>query len=257
LEIFVLDEADRMLDMGFIHDVKKIIKLIPEKRQTLFFSATMPKEITSLANSILTNPSHVEVTPVSSTAETIQQQMYFVDTENKKDLLMEVLNTNKVETALVFTRTKHGADKLVKILNRNQIKSEAIHGNKSQNARQNALNNFKNKTLRVLVATDIAARGIDIDQLEFVVNYDIPNIPETYVHRIGRTGRAGASGKAVSFCNTEEQAYVKDIQKLIGLTIPVVSNHSFPATGKIAEKKVQPPRFKKRFPDKSREKSRI
>ncbi|MFY7668634.1 MAG: DEAD/DEAH box helicase [Crocinitomicaceae bacterium] len=225
LEIFVLDEADRMLDMGFIHDVKKIIKLIPEKRQTLFFSATMPKEITSLANSILTNPSHVEVTPVSSTAETIQQEMYFVDTENKKDLLMEVLNTNKVETALVFTRTKHGADKLVKILNRNQIKSEAIHGNKSQNARQNALNNFKNKTLRVLVATDIAARGIDIDQLEFVVNYDIPNIPETYVHRIGRTGRAGASGKAVSFCNTEEQAYVKDIQKLIGLTIPVVSNH--------------------------------
>ena len=245
IEIFVLDEADRMLDMGFIHDVKKIIKIIPEKRQTLFFSATMPKEITSLANSILTNPSHVEVTPVSSTAETIQQEMYFVDTENKKDLLMEVLNTNKVETALVFTRTKHGADKLVKILNRNQIKSEAIHGNKSQNARQNALTNFKNKALRVLVATDIAARGIDIDQLEFVVNYDIPNIPETYVHRIGRTGRAGASGKAVSFCNTEEQAYVKDIQKLIGLSIPVVSNHSFPATGKIAEKKEQPPRFNK------------
>jgi ATP-dependent RNA helicase RhlE len=248
LEIFVLDEADRMLDMGFIHDVKKIIKIIPEKRQTLFFSATMPKEITSLANSILTNPSHVEVTPVSSTAETIQQEMYFVDTENKKDLLIEVLNSNKVETALVFTRTKHGADKLVKILNRNQIKSEAIHGNKSQNARQNALNNFKNKTLRVLVATDIAARGIDIDQLEFVVNYDIPNIPETYVHRIGRTGRAGASGKAVSFCNTEEQAYVKDIQKLIGLSIPVVSNHAFPASGKITIKQEQKPRFKKPKP---------
>ncbi|MFM7683141.1 MAG: DEAD/DEAH box helicase [Bacteroidota bacterium] len=257
LEIFVLDEADRMLDMGFIHDVKKIIKLIPEKRQTLFFSATMPKEITSLANSILTNPSHVEVTPVSSTAETIQQEMYFVDTENKKNLLIEVLNSNNIETALVFTRTKHGADKLVKILNRNQIKSEAIHGNKSQNARQNALNNFKNKTLRVLVATDIAARGIDIDQLEFVVNYDIPNIPETYVHRIGRTGRAGASGKAVSFCNTEEQAYVKDIQKLIGLTIPVVSNHSFPATGKVAEKKEQAPRFKKRFPERKKDNSRV
>jgi ATP-dependent RNA helicase RhlE len=247
LEIFVLDEADRMLDMGFIHDVKKIIKIIPEKRQTLFFSATMPKEITSLANSILTNPSHVEVSPVSSTAETIQQELYFVDTENKKDLLIDILNTNKIETALVFTRTKHGADKLVKILNRNQIKSEAIHGNKSQNARQNALKNFKEKTLQVLVATDIAARGIDIDQLEFVVNYDIPNIPETYVHRIGRTGRAGASGKAVSFCNTEERAYVKDIQKLIGLSIPVVSEHAFPATGKIAEKKEQPKRFKKRF----------
>jgi len=245
LEIFVLDEADRMLDMGFIHDVKKIIKIIPEKRQTLFFSATMPKEITSLANSILTNPSHVEVSPVSSTAETIQQELYFVDTENKKDLLIDILNTNKIETALVFTRTKHGADKLVKILNRNQIKSEAIHGNKSQNARQNALKNFKEKSLQVLVATDIAARGIDIDQLEFVVNYDIPNIPETYVHRIGRTGRAGASGKAVSFCNTEERAYVKDIQKLIGLSIPVVSEHAFPATGKIAEKKVQQPRVKK------------
>jgi ATP-dependent RNA helicase RhlE len=245
LEIFVLDEADRMLDMGFIHDVKKIIKLIPEKRQTLFFSATKPKEITSLANSILTNPSHVEVSPVSSTAETIQQELYFVDTENKKDLLIDILNTNKIETALVFTRTKHGADKLVKILNRNQIKAEAIHGNKSQNARQNALKKFKEKSLKVLVATDIAARGIDIDQLEFVVNYDIPNIPETYVHRIGRTGRAGASGKAVSFCNTEERAYVKDIQKLIGLNIPVVSDHAFPATGKIVEKKVQQLKVKK------------
>ena len=248
LEIFVLDEADRMLDMGFIHDVKKIIKIIPEKRQTLFFSATMPKEITSLANSILTNPSHVEVSPVSSTAETIQQELYFVDTENKKDLLIDVLNKNKIATALVFTRTKHGADKLVKILNRNQIKSEAIHGNKSQNARQNALKNFKEKSLQVLVATDIAARGIDIDQLEFVVNYDIPNIPETYVHRIGRTGRAGASGKAVSFCNTEEQAYVKDIQKLIGLSIPVVSDHAFPASGKITLKQEQAPRFKKPKP---------
>lgn len=240
LEIFVLDEADRMLDMGFIHDVKKIIKIIPEKRQTLFFSATMPKEITSLANSILTNPSHVEVSPVSSTAETIQQEMYFVDTDQKKDLILHVLEEQNIETALVFTRTKHGADKLVKILLKNDIKAEAIHGNKSQNARQNALKNFKDRTSRVLVATDIAARGIDIDSLAFVINYDIPNVPETYVHRIGRTGRAGASGKSISFCNTEEKAYLKDIQKVIGMTVPVVSNHPYPSTGKIdiVEKRV-------------------
>jgi ATP-dependent RNA helicase RhlE len=213
----------------------EIIKIIPEKRQTLFFSATMPKEITSLANSILTDPSRVEVSPVSSTAETIQQEMYFVDTDQKKDLILHVLEEQKIETALVFTRTKHGADKLVKILLKNDIKAEAIHGNKSQNARQNALKNFKDRTSRVLVATDIAARGIDIDSLAFVINYDIPNIPETYVHRIGRTGRAGASGKSISFCNTEEKAYLKDIQKVIGMTVPVVSNHPFPSTGKIDE----------------------
>ncbi len=249
LEIFVLDEADRMLDMGFIHDVKKIIKIIPEKRQTLFFSATMPKEITSLANSILTNPSHVEVSPVSSTAETIQQELYFVDTDQKKELLLHLLADQKISNALVFSRTKHGADKIVRILSKNKITAAAIHGNKSQNARQNALNSFKDRKLRVLVATDIAARGIDIDDLEYVFNYDLPNIPETYVHRIGRTGRAGASGKAISFCDTEERAYLKDIQKLIGLTVPVVNEHPFPATGKVKVKAPdnRPPRPKQNF----------
>ena len=249
LEIFVLDEADRMLDMGFIHDVKKIIKIIPEKRQTLFFSATMPKEITSLANSILTNPSHVEVSPVSSTAETIQQELYYVDTDQKKELLLHLLAEQKISNALVFSRTKHGADKIVKILSREKINAAAIHGNKSQNARQNALNSFKERTLRVLVATDIAARGIDIDDLEYVFNYDLPNIPETYVHRIGRTGRAGASGKAISFCDTEERAYLKDIQKLIGLTVPVVNEHPFPATGKVKIKSpdTRPPRPKQSY----------
>ena len=227
LEIFVLDEADRMLDMGFIHDVKKIIKLIPAKRQTLFFSATMPKEITSLANSILTDPVKVEVNPVSSTAEMIDQALYYVDTPAKKDLLVHVLKETTAPSVLVFSRTKHGADKIVKLLLKNKVSAEAIHGNKSQNARQRALSNFKDKTSRVLVATDIAARGIDIDELSFVINYDIPNIPETYVHRIGRTGRAGASGIAVSFCDREERKYIRDIQKLISLEIPVVSNHPF------------------------------
>ncbi|MCX8486878.1 MAG: DEAD/DEAH box helicase, partial [Crocinitomicaceae bacterium] len=222
LEIFVLDEADRMLDMGFIHDVKKIIKMIPAKRQTLFFSATMPKEITSLANSILTDPVKVEVNPVSSTAEMIEQALYYVDTPAKKDLLVHVLKETTAPSVLVFSRTKHGADKIVKLLAKNKVTAEAIHGNKSQNARQRALSNFKDKTSRVLVATDIAARGIDIDELSFVINYDIPNIPETYEHRIGRTGRAGASGIAVSFCDKEERKYIRDIQKLISLEIPVV-----------------------------------
>lgn len=227
LEIFVLDEADRMLDMGFIHDVKKIIKLIPAKRQTLFFSATMPKEITTLANSILTDPVKVEVNPVSSTAEMIEQALYYVDTPAKKDLLVHVLKETTAPSVLVFSRTKHGADKIVKLLAKNKVTAEAIHGNKSQNARQRALSNFKDKTSRVLVATDIAARGIDIDELSFVINYDIPNIPETYVHRIGRTGRAGASGMAISFCDKEERKYIRDIQKLISLEIPVVNNHPF------------------------------
>jgi ATP-dependent RNA helicase RhlE len=209
LEIFVLDEADRMLDMGFIHDVKRVIKLIPAKRQTLFFSATMPKEIKVLASTILTDPEQVIVTPVSSTAETIQQGLYYVNTAEKKDLLLQLLNEDHTPSILVFTR----------------ITAAAIHGNKSQNARQNALNGFKNNKLRVLVATDIAARGIDIDELELVINYDIPNIPETYVHRIGRTGRAGASGRAISFCDQDERAYVRDIQKLIGIQIPVLKNN--------------------------------
>jgi ATP-dependent RNA helicase RhlE len=225
LEIFVLDEADRMLDMGFIHDVKRVIKLIPAKRQTLFFSATMPKEIKTLASTILTDPEQVVVTPVSSTAETIQQGIYYVNTAEKKDLLLQLLKEDDTPSILVFTRTKHGADRIVKILAKAQITAAAIHGNKSQNARQNALNGFKNNKLRVLVATDIAARGIDIDELALVINYDVPNIPETYVHRIGRTGRAGARGRAISFCDQDERAYVRDIQKLIGIQIPVLKNN--------------------------------
>ena len=221
ISIFVLDEADRMLDMGFVHDIKKVIKMLPQKRQSLFFSATMPDTIRQLANSILTNPEKVEVTPVSSTAETIQQEVFFVDKSMKNDLLIHTLKDLEIRNALVFTRTKHGADKVVKVLNRAGILAAAIHGNKSQNARQKALNDFKSDKIRVLVATDIAARGIDIDELGFVINFEIPNISETYVHRIGRTGRAGASGKAVSFCDAEERTYLRDIQKLIAIQIPV------------------------------------
>ncbi len=224
LRIFVLDEADRMLDMGFIHDVKKIIALIPTKRQTLFFSATMPTEIAKLANTILTNPVRVEVTPVSSTANTIQQKLYYVEKPGKRQLLLHLLEDENIETALVFTRTKHGADRVAKDLTKAGITAEAIHGNKSQNARQRALTNFKARKTRVLVATDIAARGIDIDDLSHVINYELPNIPETYVHRIGRTGRAGASGIAFSFCDTEEREFLRDIHKLIGKNIPVVEH---------------------------------
>jgi ATP-dependent RNA helicase RhlE len=228
IEIFVLDEADRMLDMGFIHDVKKLLLALPKKRQSLFFSATMPPEITKLAGTILHNPSKVEVTPVSSTADTIKQFIYFVDKGNKNALLTELLKNTDIKTALVFTRTKHGADKVVKVLAKSNIKAEAIHGNKAQNARQRALTNFKAQTTRVLVATDIAARGIDVDDLQFVINYEIPNVAETYVHRIGRTGRAGAKGTAYSFCDAEEKAYLKDIEKLISKKIPVVAEHPFP-----------------------------
>ena len=228
IELFVLDEADRMLDMGFVHDVKRLIKLIPEKRQSLFFSATMPPEIVKLAETILVHPKKVEVTPVSSTADTIKQFLYFVDKKNKNSLLLDLLKDTKIKTVLVFTRTKHGADKVVKFLNNHRITAEAIHGNKTQNNRQRALNNFKNQTTRVLVATDIAARGIDIDELEYVINYETSNVAETYVHRIGRTGRAGANGTAYSFCDIEEKAYLKDIEKLIGKKIPVIENHSYP-----------------------------
>lgn len=227
LEFFVLDEADRMLDMGFVHDVKKVIKLLPSKRQSLFFSATMPPAIVTLAGTILRNPSKVEVTPVSSTADTIRQSVFFVDKSDKNSLLLHILKDESIATALVFTRTKHGADKVVKVLRKAGVTSEAIHGNKSQTARQNALKNFKSQTTRVLVATDIAARGIDVDDLTHVINYEIPNIPETYVHRIGRTGRAGAKGIAMSFCDKEEKPYLKDIHKLIAKNIPVVNDHPY------------------------------
>lgn len=239
LQFFVLDEADRMLDMGFLNDVKKIITKIPQKRQSLFFSATMSDPIVKLANTILVNPSKVEVTPVSSTANTINQAVYFVDKENKKHLLKEVLSDKNIDRALVFTRTKHGADKVVKDLIKAGIKALAIHGNKSQNARQRALNSFKSKETRVLVATDIAARGIDIDDLTHVINYELPNIAESYVHRIGRTGRAGADGIAIAFCDAEEKAYLKDIQKLIGKQIPVLENENFPLMNHHVEKTPQ------------------
>jgi ATP-dependent RNA helicase RhlE len=227
LKFFVLDEADRMLDMGFVHDVKRVITKLPDVRQTLFFSATMPPEIQTLANAILRNPSKVEVTPISSTAETITQSVYFVGKQDKRHLLLHLLKQHDMKTVLVFTRTKHGADKVVKDLHKVNITAEAIHGNKSQNARQRALNNFKSQLTRVLVATDIAARGIDIDELTHVINYELPNVPETYVHRIGRTGRAGADGTAYSFCEGEEKPYLRDIHKLIARDIPVVEDHPY------------------------------
>jgi ATP-dependent RNA helicase RhlE len=225
IEKFVLDEADRMLDMGFIHDVKRIISKLPEERQTLFFSATMPTEIARLSQSILRDPVKVEVTPVATTAETIVQVLFFVDKAEKRKLLMHLLEDGQIKRVLVFTRTKHGADRVVKDLDKTGVHAEAIHGNKSQQARQRALTNFKNGRTRVLVATDIAARGIDVDDLTHVINYELPNIPETYVHRIGRTGRAGAMGIALSFCDSEEKEYLRDIHKLIKTAIPVISDH--------------------------------
>lgn len=235
ISIFVLDEADRMLDMGFIHDVKRLITKLPQKRQTLFFSATMPPEIQKLANTLLNKPEKVEVTPISTTAETVTQSVYYVDKKDKRQLLNYVLEDKAITMALVFTRTKHGADKVVKDLEKAGIKAEAIHGNKSQNARQRALNNFKEGRIRVLIATDIAARGIDVDLLSHVINYEIPEVPETYVHRIGRTGRAGASGIAISFCDDEEMTDWRNILKLTGQKIPVIENHPFPmsASGKV------------------------
>jgi ATP-dependent RNA helicase RhlE len=227
LSTFVLDEADRMLDMGFVMDVKRIITKIPAKRQTLFFSATMPPIIQQLANSILSNPAMVKVSPVSSTADTIEQTLFYVDKDDKKKLLVHLLQDKAIVSALVFTRTKHGANKIAEHLCKSGFDTQAIHGNKSQNARQQALQSFKNGKNRVLVATDIAARGIDIDELSHVINYELPNIPETYVHRIGRTGRAGFSGKAFSFCDMEEKMFLRDIHKVIGKTIPVDKEHPY------------------------------
>jgi len=229
IQMFVLDEADRMLDMGFINDVRKIIARLPAKRQTLFFSATMPAEISSLSKSILTNPVRIEVTPVSSTAEKVEQAVYFVEKNDKRSLLIHLLKDETIKSALVFARTKYGADKIAKELYRANIKADAIHGNKSQAARQKALTDFKNGKIRVLVATDIAARGIDVDDLSHVINFELPNVAETYVHRIGRTGRAGLSGIALSFCDVEEREYLRDINKLITQNIPVVEDHPFPS----------------------------
>lgn len=228
-----------MLDMGFIHDIRRILKLLPAKRQTLFFSATMPPEIETLANSMLTHPEKVEVTPASSTVDTISQSVYFVEKKEKKDLLIHLLKNPAIKSVLIFTRTKYGADKLARTLSKSGIRAEAIHGNKSQNARQRALTGFKNHELRVLIATDIAARGIDVDQLSHVINYELPNIPETYVHRIGRTGRAGHDGIALSFCESEELPYLKDIQKLIGKSIPVIKEHPFVTADGLKAQKIK------------------
>jgi ATP-dependent RNA helicase RhlE len=227
VKYFVLDEADQMLDMGFIHDIKKIIVKLPIKRQSLFFSATMPSAIIDLSSKILGNPQKVTIKPKQTTAEKVEQAIYFVSKPNKTKLLIHLIEANPTASVLVFSRTKHGADKIVRILGKSQIKSAAIHGNKSQGARQRALGNFKKGELNVLIATDIAARGIDVEELSLVINFDLPNIPETYVHRIGRTGRAKASGIALSFCNAEEKAYLKDIQKLINQEIPIISEHPF------------------------------
>ncbi|MEI6815614.1 MAG: DEAD/DEAH box helicase [Bacteroidota bacterium] len=241
VKIFVLDEADRMLDMGFINDVKKVIAKLPHKKQTLFFSATMPPEIQKLANSILVNPEQVAVTPVSSTVEIIDQSVYYVSKNDKRNLLLHLLKDKSIVSALIFTRTKHGADRVCKDLVKSGITALAIHGNKSQGARQNALNSFKGGQTRVLVATDIAARGIDVEDLTHVINYELPNIPETYVHRIGRTGRAGASGTAISFCDSEEKAYLKDIHKLITKQIPVAEDNPFQLVEIEGVKIPQPP----------------
>ena len=223
LEYFVLDEADRMLDMGFIHDIKRIVPLLPKKRQSLFFSATMPPVIEKLANTILFNPHKVEVTPTSSTVDKIEQHLYFTDKKEKLNLLKDLLKDSKMESILVFTRTKHRADNVARTLSKANIKTEAIHGDKSQSSRQRALTNFKECITRVLVATDIAARGIDIDHLSHVVNFEMPDVPETYVHRIGRTGRAGRTGVSISFCDADEVPMLKDIEKLIGKQIPVAA----------------------------------
>lgn len=240
---FVLDEADRMLDMGFIHDVRKVIAKLPRQKQTLFFSATMPPAIQQLAATLLQQPVKVEVTPVSSTVEVIDQQVYMVDKQDKQTLLIKLLQDGSIRSVLVFTQMKHAANKLAKKLIDSGIPADAIHGNKSQQARQRALEQFKNRAIRVLVATDIAARGIDIDELTHVINYELPNVPETYVHRIGRTGRAGASGIAISFCSREEIGFLRDIEKLIKRTVPVTKfeqSGAFEKKGKQSEENARP-----------------
>ena len=232
VEYFVLDEADRMLDMGFIHDIKKIIAKLPEKRQSLFFSATMPDNIVSLSRKILKNPVKINVSPVSSTADTIQQYLYYTNRSDKNELLLHILQDEQIHQVLLFSRTKHGADRIVRNLKKKRIKAEAIHGDKSQNHRQKVLAQFKDRKIRVLVATDIAARGIDIEKLRYVINFDIPNIAETYVHRIGRSGRAGEAGIAISLCEPEENAFVKEIEKLINRKIEPAQQNPFPQTDK-------------------------
>jgi len=225
--IFVLDEADRMLDMGFIHDVRRVIDRLPAQRQTLLFSATMPEAITRLSRRILRDPVRVEVTPAATTVERVVQRVFMVEKRDKSLLLADVLDAPEVKRALVFTRTKYGANKVARKLGRVDVEAEAIHGNKSQGARQRALANFKSGRTRVLVATDIAARGIDVEGISHVINYDLPNIPESYVHRIGRTARAGAGGMAVSFCDVDERAYLRDIERLIRQHVEVVQGHPF------------------------------
>ena len=229
---FVLDEADRMLDMGFIHDIRKILNELPKERQSLFFSATMPKNIVKLSSQILKSPKKISVSPVSSTAETIKQFIYYTNKADKKDLLLYILKDKNINQLLLFSRTKHGADRIARNLKKKNIQAAAIHGDKAQNQRQKALQSFKDSKIRVLVATDIAARGIDIDKLSYVLNYDIPNESETYVHRIGRCGRAGETGVSISICEPEENAYAKDIEKLIKQKIEAVQNHPFPQTEK-------------------------
>jgi ATP-dependent RNA helicase RhlE len=237
LKVFILDEADRMLDMGFINDVRKVVIMLPDNRQTLLFSATMPAEIQDLARKMLRNPAKVEVTPSATTVEKIEQSLYYTNRNDKRKLLEHLLKEKGIDTALVFTRTKHGADKVVKFLSKSGFNAAAIHGNKSQNARQRALSDFKKGKISVLVATDIAARGIDIDELSHVFNFDLPNVPETYVHRIGRTGRAGLEGAAISFCDFDQMSELKDIQKLIRMKLDVVDDHPFPLTDTEAKPK--------------------
>jgi ATP-dependent RNA helicase RhlE len=242
IKIFILDEADRMLDMGFINDVNKIIAKTPTDKQTLFFSATMPSDVAKLSNSMLKNPAKIKITPESSTVDTIEQYLYYVDKHNKKDLLLHILKDETIVSALVFTRTKHGADRLVEQLAKENVIAQAIHADKSQGARQSALSNFKNKTLRVLIATDIAARGIDIDELSHVINFDMPNVSETYVHRIGRTGRAGLGGVAISFCDFEEKELLAEIEKLIRKHLKEIKDHPYPLMNNFPALKTTQPR---------------